>query len=233
MILLIFVLGLSTTVSTTRIEPKGAHTATVILTHGIGDYSDNWLNVARSWAPDLPHVRWILPRAPCSPVSMEGGKRKPSWYDIEAPTDKFRGHKHCAGIEESASLLNGLIEAERALGTDSSRIVLVGFSQGGGIALWTALHSTSELGGVVVMGGYLPKMHAISPTRAGRQIPVFHCHGTADFVVEAAFAQVSREHALAAGHTGGYELKMYPGLGHWANGEMLADVLSWLKLKLA
>ena len=101
------------------------------------------------------------------------------------------------------------------------------------MSLWTGLQFpasySARLAGVVVLSGYLPKEHAFVISSHGRDTPVLHCHGSADPLVLPAFAEESRKHVLAAGHVGGYELKMYPGLPHSANMHELSDVVSWLR----
>lgn len=42
---------------------RTAHTATVIFLHGLGDSGAGWEPVAQMLAPQLPHVKWILPNA--------------------------------------------------------------------------------------------------------------------------------------------------------------------------
>lgn len=35
----------------------------------------------------LPGVKWILPNAPNQPVTINGGMKMPSWYDIKSLAD--------------------------------------------------------------------------------------------------------------------------------------------------
>ncbi len=74
-------------------------------------------------------------------MTINGGMAMRAWYDIvsldrDGPSDE-------AGIRDSAAILEGLIDAECGRGTDASRIVVAGFSQGGAIALHTALRYRS------------------------------------------------------------------------------------------
>jgi phospholipase/carboxylesterase len=60
----------------------------VILLHGLGDSGDGWAPVAPHIArPDWPSVRFVFPHAPVQPVTINGGMRMRSWYDIVDLTD--------------------------------------------------------------------------------------------------------------------------------------------------
>lgn len=52
-------------------------------------------------------LRFVLPNAPVSPVTINGGMSMPSWYDITS-LDKRAGQP-CAGIDESKDEITQLI----------------------------------------------------------------------------------------------------------------------------
>ena len=217
--------------TTIIINATQKHSASVILSHGLGDTADGWADAAMELSKRLPHIRWILPTAPSNPVAMNGGMRMPSWYNI-ASLSTSRSHQQCEGIEESTATLISLVEKEKASGIDYSRIVLAGFSQGGAMSLWAGLQfassHSSRLGGVVCMSGYLPKDHAFVISEHGKNTPVLHCHGSSDPLVLPSFAEESHQHILQAGHSAGYDLKMYRGLAHSANMQELVDIATWI-----
>jgi lysophospholipase-2 len=218
--------------STIIVNASQKHTATVILTHGLGDTADGWRDAAMHMASLVPHVKWVLPTAPSQPVTLNGGMRMPSWYDIES-LSRSRGTQECKGLDDSRAKIMSIVDSEREKGIDTSRIVLAGFSQGGALSLWTGLQIpetyTKPLAGVLCLSGYLPKSDAFSLSSHGRVTPVFHCHGSVDPVVIPDFAEVSKQQVDAAGHTAGYELKWYRGMAHSASMEELGDVVNWLK----
>ena len=61
-----------------------------------------------------------------------------------------------AGIRASATAVTALIDRELERGIPAERIVLAGFSQGGAIALHTALREPRALAGVLALSTYLP-----------------------------------------------------------------------------
>ena len=46
------------------LRPSEAHTATVIMLHGLGDSGEGWAPVGDEWAPALPHAKFVFPHAP-------------------------------------------------------------------------------------------------------------------------------------------------------------------------
>jgi predicted esterase len=95
--------------------------------HGLGDSADGFSDVAEMFSSQLPHVKFILPTAPSSPVTLNGGMVMNSWYDIVGLDD--RASETCDGLDDSRNIVNAIVQQEVALGIPHSRIVLAGFSQ--------------------------------------------------------------------------------------------------------
>jgi predicted esterase len=104
-------------------------------------------------------------------------------YDITGLTD--RASESCEGIEDTVSKVRAMLQAENALGVSYSRMALAGFSQGGATSLFTGLQLPIDmkLAGILVMSGYLPGASKFKITPGLEDVPVMHCHGTADPVV--------------------------------------------------
>ena len=126
------------------IQPGSKPDAAVILLHGLGADGHDFEPLAPELnLPDAPSIRWVFPHAPVRPVTVNGGYRMRAWYDIialdpEAPEDE-------TGIREAARTVGSFIRAEREQGIPDHRIVLAGFSQGGAVALFTALRWPERL----------------------------------------------------------------------------------------
>ena len=75
--------------SAISIPSRAKHTASVIFAHGLGDSGAGWSFLPELMAAQnaLAGVKWILPNAPNSPVTINGGMKMPSWYDIQSLTD--------------------------------------------------------------------------------------------------------------------------------------------------
>ena len=134
------------------------------------------------------------------PVTINGGYVMPAWYDVKSLD--LSQEEDEAGIRSSQRQLEALIQRERERGIASTRIVLAGFSQGGAIALHTALRYAAPLAGVLALSTYLPLPHTLmaEASPANTALPVFMAHGTADSVIPLAhgaditgFAETSRD----------------------------------------
>lgn len=94
------------------------------------------------------------------------------WSDIYGLTVSDR--EDGPGFDESAARINTIIQQEIDKGVDPKRIVIAGFSQGGALALHTALRSPHALGGCVALSTWLPLRDAypaaISPAAKGLKI---------------------------------------------------------------
>ncbi|WFD29653.1 lysophospholipase [Malassezia sp. CBS 17886] len=217
----------------------GMPSATVFMLHGLGDTAYGWVDVAHILGRNqaLQHIRFVLPTAPMQPVTINMGMKMNSWFDIYSLNDLNRG-------EDEAGLLNGaqgllrLVQEE----TDGSaeglnghkvpadRIVLAGFSQGGAVALLSALLSPLPIAGVGALSTWLPLQEKIEQMRKRTgPFPVFQAHGTADSVVNIALGRMTHEllsKQLGFGKLD--EFHEYPGMAHSACPEEIRDWGNWL-----
>jgi len=194
-------------------------TSLVIFGHGLGDTPAGWTDACEIWQKRLPHVRFVLPEAPIQPVSLNGGARMNSWYDIPADWDRDRHKTPAPGIDESSDAWEALVKAEA--GPDT-KVVLAGFSQGGAMSLYTAARGNiKNLAGVVALSGYLPPTENLKfPYKA------LLCHGTADQVVPFENAKSSKKLLEDAGAD--VRLLTYQ-MDHSASMEEINDVYDFLK----
>ena len=194
----------------------GAATSSVIFLHGLGDTSAGWeSSIRHELARKLPSTRFVLPTAKSQPVTVNGGMPMPSWYDIVS-LSRSRAAEECAGLDESCERVLDLIEAEVQSGIAPKHIALSGFSQGGALALWTALHykGPEPLGGAFVLSGYLPRSHACSPnSTVCRTTRVRLFHGDDDAVVQPEYARDTLKRLKELG-VSSVSLKTYRDLGH-------------------
>lgn len=155
--------------------------ASVIWMHGLGADGNDFVPVVEML--DLPHIRFILPHAPFRNITRNNGYEMRAWYDIEGLTPISR--EDAAGITESQLAIEAIIAQEITRGVPAKRIVLAGFSQGGAIALYTALRYPQELAGVLALSTYLPLKNnlAAEKSSANQQTPIFMAHGVSDEII--------------------------------------------------
>ena len=105
--------------------------------------------------------------------------------------------------------------------------MLAGFSQGGAIALHTALREPRPLGGVLALSTYLPLAGSLAAERnvANAGVPIFMAHGTADNVLPLALAESSRRALESLGYA--VEWHAYP-MPHSICIEEVSAIGAWL-----
>ncbi len=136
---------------------KDTATSTIIWLHGLGDTGQGWSDVARLYQPALPTTRFRFPSAPSQPVTLNNGMAMPSWFDIKSIESGSRSFCEDT-LAEAVLLINAYVEEEKKAGVFPDKIVVIGFSQGGTVALEYALsnHSNQPLAGVVAMSTWAP-----------------------------------------------------------------------------
>lgn len=168
--------------------------ASVIWLHGLGADGYDFEPVVQQLlqTSNLPNVRFILPHAPDMPVTRNNGYIMPAWYDVYGITPVSKEDE--AGIKASQGYINTLIQQEIARGIPSERIVIAGFSQGGAIALYTALRYPQKLGGVLALSTYLPLHKKLSSEAhiANSKTPIFMAHGIFDEIITLEMSKTSR-----------------------------------------
>lgn len=208
------------------LEPSVKAVATVIWLHGLGaDGFDFVPIVPELQLPDTLGVRFIFPHARPRPVTINGGYVMRAWYDIRGISAGAVEDRE--GIRESEAVVRDLIEREIAAGIPAQRIVIAGFSQGGAIALQTALRYSQALGGVMALSTYLPlrDLVATEATPANRRIPILMCHGSQDTVVPPAMGEASRDVLVKLGYD--VDWRTYP-MPHSVHPAQIADISQWL-----
>jgi phospholipase/carboxylesterase len=168
--------------------------ASVIWLHGLGADGYDFVPLVKELqARGVPAARYVFPHAPMRPVTINGGYVMRAWYDIAGTQiDRL---EDADGIQSSQIQVNALIEREVLRGMPASRIVLVGFSQGGAITLQTGLRQPARLAAMVVLSSYLPlpATATAEASAAGRSTPIFMAHGQQDSVIPIDLARASRK----------------------------------------
>jgi len=200
--------------------------AAVIWLHGLG--ADGF-----DFVPIVPELRlragltprFIFPHAPMRPVTINNGHTMRAWYDIVGISLAAREDE--AGIRASEAIVRSLVQAQVEAGVAANRIVIAGFSQGGAIALQSALRYPERLAGVMALSTYLPLRASLASEAAApnRDVPILICHGRNDGVVPAALGETSRDGLTGAGYA--VEWKSYP-MQHEVCREEIADIAGWL-----
>ena len=213
------------TLEAIEIESGAKPGAAVIWLHGLGaDGRDFEPIVPELGLPAAKPVRFVFPHAPVRPVTINNGMRMRAWYDV---MQLGGGPEDEAGIRSSQGLLEDLISGETKKRIPHNRIFLAGFSQGGAIALQTALRHRERLAGVIALSTYLPLALKLEQEREAKNndLPVFIAHGRHDNMIPIDRALHSRDALQALGYA--VEWHEYP-MPHSVCAAEIADISAYL-----
>jgi phospholipase/carboxylesterase len=197
--------------------------AAVIWLHGLGADGHDFEPIVPELRLPKP-VRFVFPHAPIRPVTINQGMRMRAWYDIfqfgGGPEDE-------AGVRASQKLLEQSISDEARRGCKPENIVLAGFSQGGAIALQTALRYPQRLAGVMALSTYVPIAASLAAecSEANQDLPIFMAHGQFDDLIPLERAKRSRELLQKLGYA--VTWKDYP-MPHAVCAEEIGDIARFL-----
>ncbi|KAJ8943767.1 hypothetical protein NQ318_011979 [Aromia moschata] len=190
------------------------HTATLIFLHGLGDTGQGWASAMG--ALRSPHVKVICPTAPTMPVTLNAGFRMPSWFDLKTLDES--GPEDEQGIKTATKQIHTLIENEVSAG---------GFSQGGALALYSALTFPQKLAGVVGLSCWIPLNSSFpAAKKTPDTLPILQCHGDCDPVVPYKWGQMTASKLKTL--LKDVEFKSYRGLMHTSSDEELRDVRQFI-----
>ena len=199
-------------------------THSVIWLHGLGADGHDFEPIVKELTL-TQNIRFIFPHAPEISVSINNGMIMPAWYDIKAAQiDSLQDE---IGIKQSQDLVLALITREIERGVKSENIILAGFSQGGAIALHTALRYEKSLAGIMGLSTYLPLADTVANeiNNANKNTPVFLAHGIHDPIIPIQLATNTQATLSQLGYT--VELKKYE-MEHSVCIEEVEDISNWI-----
>jgi phospholipase/carboxylesterase len=219
------------TANSVVLTPATTATSAVIWLHGLGaDGNDFVPIVPELQLPDSLATRFVFPHARVRPVTINNGYEMRAWYDIKALA--LSGAEDEVGIRESENTVRGYIQRELDAGIAANKIVIAGFSQGGAIALQTALRYPQLLAGVMALSTYLPLRGTLAAeaSNANRNVPILMCHGRQDPVVPMHLGTASRDAMQAVGFA--VDWREY-AMEHSVCADEVSDIGRWLVERLS
>ncbi len=197
----------------------------IIWLHGLGADGHDFEPVVPQFDNPTKKLQFIFPHAPIQPVTINGGMKMRSWYDIKMMDIGKMPDE--AGIRVSEQSVLELIEAQIEAGFKAEQIVLAGFSQGGAIALHTATRTQHKLAGVVALSCYLPIPEKLNTEQStvNQDTPFFMGHGTFDPVVPFDLGQSSFNTLKSTGYAVTWH--EYP-LQHGVSMDELEDIKQFI-----
>lgn len=188
----------------------------LLLLHGYGSDEHDLFGLVPSLPPAFVVASVRAPLAP--PWPMPGA----SWYPIEG----LDGRDPDAVTLAARALLSWIQDA-----VGEAPVGLLGFSQGGAVALQTLRAAPDAVSFAVVLAGYaaggeLPGDIVL----AERRPPVFWGRGAADDVIPPALVDATAQWLPVHSELSG---RVYPGLTHSISQDELDDVRAFLDARLA
>lgn len=205
---------------TTGENPAGS----VIWLHGLGaDGHDFEPIVPQLRLPAGLSLRFVFPHAPVQPVTINGGMAMRSWFDILSLDSDGRADRD--GLLKSSALLEGLISREIERGIEPDRIVIAGFSQGGAVAIHTALQTEHNIAGLMALSTYMALPEVAESAACRKDLPIFMAHGSSDPVLRIDWGRSSADNLTENGYT--VDWHEYP-MAHAVCPQEIADISQWL-----
>lgn len=207
-------------------DPQEPARACVIWMHGLGADASDMAGLAQELRVAQP-LRHVFLEAPVRPVTLNGGMPMRAWYDITGLELQHRADK--AGINESQQTIMDVISAQIADGFQPEHIFLAGFSQGGAMAIHTAVHYPGRLAGVIALSAYLP-LGTESDALLNRDTPWFLALGVHDPLVKPEWSRLSMIWLKSQGF-GRVSMHEYP-MEHSVCRDEIQDLSRWLDSQL-
>lgn len=212
------------------VETSSTINKTVIWLHGLGADGHDFVSlIPELQLPKDIGIRFIFPHAPIRPVTLNNGYEMRAWYDLLSLEQGKTANE--ADLLTTTKWITQLIEDEIAKGITANNILLAGFSQGGVIALLTALYYPQQLAGVLALSTYFPFAEKTLQNTAENQrnTPIFAAHGINDPVIPFLSLQTYVSQLKQAGFS--VEDHTYP-MEHSLCFEEIGDISKWISKKL-
>ena len=188
----------------------------IILLHGYGSNMKDLASLSE-YIEDDGNL-YVSINAPIKLVDF--GAQSFAWFEI-GPIEDMEQRKY--SVQKSTDLiLNTINHIINVFNTDSTPIVLAGFSQGGMMAMNIALTSDQKFDGVAALSSRL----ITNPSNKINNLNFFISHGTKDNVIDISEGHNTRDLLEKYGHNVKY--KEYD-MGHEISADCLTDFTIWLK----
>ncbi|NDP28250.1 MAG: alpha/beta fold hydrolase [Flavobacterium sp.] len=191
----------------------------LLLIHGYGSNEEDLF----SFAAELPDDYYIVSAR--APYNMQYGSY--AWYAInfDADENKFSDNEQAKSSRDLiAKFIDELIENYPI---DSSKVTLIGFSQGTILSYAVALSHPEKVQRVVAMSGYLNTeiLEENYLKNSFSKLKIFAAHGTVDQVIPIEWARKAKPFLENLGINITY--KEYP-IGHGVSPQEFSDFKNWL-----
>lgn len=155
-----------------------------------------------------------------------------SWYDLAFLPNKQTTCNYKQLIESKAKVLSFISNACKVYGADSTKVFLMGFSQGAILGYDIGLTTPKKIAGVMALSGKLLEetQNAKLDTKAIGKVNYFIAHGFSDNVIDVKEAEKANEFLKSKGIKD-VVYKNYE-MPHSLSGAEFNDIKKWLKKQI-
>ena len=209
------------TLSGPMVPPKsGKAKKAVVLLHGYGSDGNDLISLAQYWRAEMADTMFVAPNAPdrCD-INPMGHQ----WFPLAVD----RLNSPLVGVETARAVITEFLEALWAqTGLKAADTLLIGFSQGGMMALDVGLRLEQPLSGIVSFSGGLIGVETIQKEIKSKP-PVCFIHGEADDVVPMQMSKAGHEALKRLDVKSALHLE--PGVAHTISMEGLGFALAFMR----
>lgn len=205
-------------------------TRAIILCHGYGSNGDDLMGLVPYLKEFLPQTGFFCPNGP-TPMMYNGFE----WFSLSDYTmaPEFVSTEYLDTLvhrcQEPSKLLSDYIKnIKNTYHLDSKNIILMGFSQGGLMALYTGLTAPYTVGGLIGCSAVPIIFEKTLPTpNITKNIPILLTHGDIDNVVPSYGMQLNNNQLKKVGLTPTMFLSI--GLGHGIDEACLQEITKFIQ----
>ena len=187
--------------------PQGEIKQVGVFFHGYGADGQDLFNISAVLRRFFPQAAFYFPDAP-EEMGFFGGYQWFSLdgYDPAALTDEDQAKRYLNSLMPLAEMARGVTDPYMHAvlahsGVPASKAVLCGFSQGGLMAVYTALRFSEKLAGSVGLSAVAVMFDAktFSADKIVSKLPITLIHGDADNVVPPSVFELNKQNLKQAG----------------------------------
>ena len=192
-------------------RPDGAAQQLMLLFHGVGSTALDLVPLGRVLAAEFPTAFIVSVAAP-APSGAGGGRE---WFSVLGISEENRPERVEAALPAFLDAVRHW-QAQAGVGTDA--VALIGFSQGGIMALESTREQPAVAGRVVSIAGRFARL----PTQPNPGTTLHMFHGKLDPVIPYGFTVEAAQHLVNIGAD--ITADVIPHVGHQINDE-IAELL--------
>ncbi len=200
-------------------KPEGPAQQLMLLFHGVGSNADDLVPLGRVLAKEFPSAFIVSVAAPMAAEGPAGRQ----WFSVMDISEENRPERVDAAMPTFVATVQ---EWQRQAGVGTDAVALVGFSQGGIMALESTRDRPAIAGRVVSIAGRFAQL----PEAPNRDTTLHMFHGKVDPVIPYGFTVEAAKHLVGIGAD--VTADVIPFIGHQITDEIVDLLIERLRTHL-